>query len=58
MISKLRYFFANKHSSKVSNNVIRTPLIDVVIKSLLQTLASVDPFITEKRQNTYEVVVL
>ena len=47
----------NKYLSSVSNNGIRTPFIDVVINSLLQTLASISPFITEKRQNTYGIVV-
>ena len=58
MISKLRYLVQNKYFSSSSNNGITTPLIDVVIKSLLQTLASICHFITEKRQNTYGIVVL
>ena len=37
MTSKL-YFVQNKYLSSVSNNGIRTPFIDVVIKSLLWTL--------------------
>ena len=49
MISKLKYFVQNKSLSSVSNNGIRTPFIDVVIKSLLQTLASICSFITERR---------
>ena len=58
MISKLKYFVQNKYLSSVSNNDIRTPFIDVVIKSLLQTLASICSFITKKWQNTYVIVVL
>ena len=58
MISKLRYFCANKSLSSVSNNGIRRPFLDVFLKSLLQTLASIFPFITKKKQNTYGIVVL
>ena len=47
----------NNYLSSVSNNGIRAPFSDVVIKSLLQTLAIICPFITEKRQITYRVVV-
>ena len=58
MISKLEYFVQNKYLSSVSNNGIRTPFTDVVMKSLLQILASISPFVTEKRHNTYGIVVL
>ena len=56
MISKLKYFVQNKYLSSVSNNSIRTPFVDVVIKSLLQTLASICPFITEKDKILMELL--
>ena len=55
MISKLKYFVQNKYLSSVSNNGIRTPFIDV-IKSLLQTLASICPFITKKGKILMELL--
>ena len=58
MIFKLKYFVQSKYLSCVSNNGIRTPSINVVAESLLKNLASICPFITEKRQNTYGIVVL
>ena len=55
-ISKLKYFVKNMYLSSISNNGIRTPFIDVVIKSLLQTLASICPFITEKDKILMELL--
>ena len=47
----------NPDRKKKEKEKKRTPFTDVVINYLLQTLASICPFITEKRQNTYGIVV-
>ena len=46
----------NKYLLSFSHNGIRTPFIDVVIKSLLQILASICPFITEKDKILMELL--